>query len=127
MTQQALPLPEPGKTLAERGPRPKLYAIPLHSLGGYSQSRASKVEYSGWTVTFTPDREAAMKIRKYFALPLSLIKKLIARCEPHRWCDGKMYTSWRLHPAGFGYDTGYDVDIMLGLVRLIEGVNYDKR
>lgn len=57
MTQQALPLPEPGKTLAERGPRPKLYAIPVHSLGGYSQSRASKVEYSGWTVTFTPDRK----------------------------------------------------------------------
>lgn len=125
--QQALPLQARGPTLKERGPREKLYVIPVNGAGYihmYS-NRSAKATFADWTVTFTRDAEAARKIRKYFPLSLSTVKRLIRRCHKHDYF-GTTYSSWRYHPCGFADEVPEDVISMLGLVALIEHNGLDK-
>lgn len=119
MTQQTLPSLERGPTFAERGPRQKLYVIPAHNYG-YTRSKYARDVFSGWTVVFITDREAAEEIRKHFPLPLSLVKKLINRCKKHNWF-GTVYSSWRYHPAGV-QACEEEARFMLSMLRLMERI-----
>lgn len=121
MTQRELELPERRPTLAERGPREKLYVIPADG-SGYAHSYtngAVKQIFANWTVTFTSNAEAARRIRQYFPMPLSLVKRLLRRCRKHNYF-GTTYSSWRYHPCGFADEIPEDVVSMLALIRLME-------
>lgn len=119
MKQQELPKLERGLTFAERGPREKLYAYITD--GNYStRSPVATKEHYGWTIAFTNNREVAMQLREVFPVPLRLIKAMRKRCKPHRYCDGKVYWSWRYHPQGEEFQTDEAPLRMLALVKLLK-------
>jgi hypothetical protein len=98
--------------------RQKLYAY-ITDFQAVPRSETSAREYYGWTVAFTTNREAAMELRKYFPVPLSLIKKLRRRCPPGDECCGEQYSSWRFHPLGSYFQPEWMPRRMLALTKLL--------
>lgn len=60
-----------------------------------------------------------MQLREVFPVPLRLIKAMRKRCKPHRYCDGKVYWSWRYHPQGEEFQTDEAPLRMLALMKLM--------
>lgn len=102
-------------TLAERGPRTKLYVIPA-SVRLMTWSPIARQLH--WGITFTSDKEAADEIRQYFHLPLSLCKKLMVR-QWYGYCGLPRTGTWRNHPAGFDGDDCYDIEVLKGLISMM--------
>lgn len=122
--QQDLQMPTKGLTFQERGPRTKLYAIisDMHSL-----TRSQFSIDLGYGVTFTSDKEAAMKLREVFPLPLRLVKKLFQPKRIGFWgARGKPTTpikrrSWRDDRSGFDGDESYVINNFTSLLKIMRG------
>jgi len=109
------------RELEFKAPVPKVRLYAMLTDRHLSIETSSKLARDlGWTVTFVSDKEAAMRQREVIPLPLSVVKKLMRRCNAH-WYYKTYYASWRNHPCGFSGEEPTAIMESDGLLKIITG------